>query len=71
MARLIDVFLMFLMVLACCLAGLGIVSGLVWMWLAGLMWTITQGWFAPIAYLTVSICFLPAIAITHSIMEDR
>lgn len=71
MTRFVDSILMFLMVLAICVVAFSVLFGLGWLWGLGLMWTAGFGWFAPIAYLTATICILPAIAITHSIMEDR
>lgn len=68
MSRFIEAVLMFLLVLAACLVGFSVVFGIVWIWTIGLM-SLTNG-FQFALYLIATFAVIPAVAITHTIMED-
>lgn len=60
----------FLVILALCVVGFSVLFSLGWIWGLGLMWTANFGDFAVIVYIIGTICIIPAIAITHSILEE-
>lgn len=68
MKRFIDAVLIFLLVLAACLVGLSAVFGIVWIWIIGLM-SLANG-FQFVLYIIATLAIIPAVAITHTIMED-
>lgn len=68
MKRFIDAILIFLMVLTACLVGFSVIFGIAWIWTIGLM-SLTN-WFQISLYCIATFAVIPAVAVTHTIMED-
>lgn len=69
MKRFIDAVLIFLLVLAACLVGFSAVFCIAWIWTIGLM--ALTNWFQIALYVIATFAVIPAVAITHTIMEDN
>jgi hypothetical protein len=56
---------------AICSAGFVSLVVIGWAWVIGLMWTAEAGISGPAMYIIVTICVIPAIALTLTILDKK